>query len=570
MSEAIADVLDRLGHEKLNIVLTTNFTSAPFEFVLKDIQKTAGTKFSTKTISFKDSHDRNEENAEGLDDLHIVMVDFDSIVENSYLMTNQNERGSLLELSIDLFCQELRLFLTSIRKAKLTLIVPLSVKPRNRTDETILHRYYFSHFESLIRELISDESSTDILDVQTSLNEVGTAQCYSPRSDFQAQSPFTIFGARLIIEAALRSYSVYESKPYKVLLLDADNTLWGGVLGDVGSDKLSLHPTTFPGNIFWRIQHVLKSFKEQGLLLVLITKNERDAVIHHLANHESQILREEDFVLISADWTPKPDRVKAIAEDLSLSLDSMIFLDDSSTEIMAMNSQLPEILTVQVPQNASEYLSRLRELSELLARQSSENDRTEQYRVRSRSKELMRTAGSHTDFLSMLQTKLSLRCNQLGDIHRISELSERTNQFNLSLKKFSVDELRQKIEHAAHKVWLGSVSDVLGDSGTSIAMITRTDGPDVTVEGFWVSCRVLGRELEHAMVCSVAKIEMEQGAKSLHFLFNFGLKNKQVSDFLKALPTKLVTERDQDSIEFDYDVETIAIRNPVHVEVIYE
>ena len=80
MSEAIADVLDRLGHEELNIVLTTNFTSAPFEFVLKDIQKTASTKFSTKTINFKDSHDRNEENTEGLDDLHIVMVDFDSIV----------------------------------------------------------------------------------------------------------------------------------------------------------------------------------------------------------------------------------------------------------------------------------------------------------------------------------------------------------------------------------------------------------------------------------------------------------------------------------------------------------
>ena len=196
--------------------------------------------------------------------MSLIVIDFDSLVENSFLKSNEKEKQLAFELSINMFIQELNVHFQSKNPAVVTVIAPFSIKPTFRFDGTIRQRTVFAELEAKILSLIDGHSEIHLLDVQTALTEFGTAQSYSPRSDLQAQSPLTLGAARIIAEAAISFYANLKSRPYKVLLLDADNTLWKGVLGEVGTVGVGLHPTTYPGNVYWRIQQVLKSFKEDG------------------------------------------------------------------------------------------------------------------------------------------------------------------------------------------------------------------------------------------------------------------------------------------------------------------
>jgi len=497
----------------------------------------------------------------------LIIVDFDALIENASLKTKLSEKNIAFELSLDLFIQELGIHIQSKGLGGVTMIAPFSIKPTFRFDETIRQRNLFTVVEAKIFELINGHSEIHLLDIQTALAEFGTAQSYSARSDLQAKSPLTLGAARIIAEAALSFYANLKSRPYKVLLLDADNTLWKGVLGEVGSEGVGLHPTTYPGNIFWKTQQVLKSFKESGLLLALLTKNNRDIVEDHLQQHEYQMLKEEDFVMISADWSPKPDRARSIAEELNIGLDAMVFIDDSDTEVLAMKTQVPEILTVQVSPNISEYPMQIARLSELLLPQASESDRTEQYRVRSRTNELQRTAKTHEEFMSLLETKLTVRRNQTQDVNRVSELSERTNQFNSSLTKYTADDLRHKIEHKTHQIWIGTVSDSLGDSGTSLAAVSRIDDDALEIEGLWISCRVLGRQLELATIATLAAFARTEGLKTIRVVFNASLKNSQVLDFLNSLHPIQICEVSHTSMQFQYASDDLINLTPDYLKV---
>lgn len=500
--------------------------------------------------------------------ISLIVIDFDSLVENVFLKSKENEKQIVADLSLDVFMQKLAFHIHSKSSGGVTLIAPFSVKPRLRFDATFRQRSLFVGVEARILELIDGHSEIHLLDIQTPLTEFGTAQSFSPRSDLQAQSPLTLGAARIIGETALGFYAKLQSRPYKVLLLDADNTLWKGVIGEVGSAGVGLHPATYPGNIFWKTQQVLKSFKESGLLLVLLTKNDRDIVANHLQKHEYQILKAEDFVMISADWSPKPTRARSIAEELNLGLDSMVFIDDSDTEVLAMKTQVPEILSVQVSPNISEYPMQIALLSELLLPQASQSDRTEQYRVRSRTKQLQRTAKTHDEFMSLLETKLAIRRNRIQDVPRVSELSERTNQFNSSLLKYTVDDLRHKIEHKTHQIWIGTVSDSLGDSGSSLAAISRIDNEILAIEGLWVSCRVLGRQLEHATVASLAAFAQSEGLRTVSVVFNASSKNSQVLDFLNSLNPIQISEASRTSTLFYYASNYLMNLTPTYLKVI--
>ena len=520
------------------------------------------------SAGFGVQHNLIEEPPTSTPRISLIVIDFDSLVENASLRSKENEKQTAFALSLDIFMQELGLHIQSKDLGGVTLIAPFSVKPTFRFDETLRQRSLFAGVEAKILELIDGHSEIHLLDIQTSLTEFGTAQSFSPRSDLQAQSPLTLGAARIIAEAALSFYANLKSRPYKVLLLDADNTLWKGVLGEVGSEGVGLHPTTYPGNIFWKIQQVLKSFKESGLLLVLLTKNDRDIVADHLQQHEYQMLKEEDFVMISADWSPKPSRARSIAEELNIGLDAMVFIDDSDAEVLAMKTQVPEILTIQVSPNISEYPMQTARLSELLLPQASESDRTEQYRVRSRTNELQRTAKTHDEFMWLLETKLTVRRNQTQDVNRVSELSERTNQFNSSLTKYTADDLRHKIEHKSHQIWIGTVSDSLGDSGTSLAAVSRIDDDALEIEGLWVSCRVLGRQLEHATIASLASFARTEGLKTVRVVFNASSKNSQVLDFLNSLHPIQISEASHTSVQFQYALDDLINLTPNYLKVI--
>jgi FkbH-like protein len=513
-------------------------------------------------------HHLIEESTTSTPRISLIVIDFDSLIEKASLKSKLSEKDIAFELSLDLFTQELGLHVQSKGLGGVTMIAPFSIKPAFRFDETIRQRNLFAVVETKILELIDGHSEIHLLDIQTPLTKLGTTQSYSARSDLQAQSPLTLDAARMIAEVALCFYASLKSQPYKVLLLDADNTLWKGVLGEVGSEGVGLHPTTYPGNIFWKTQQVLKSLKEAGLLLVLLTKNDRDLVEDHLRRHEYQVLKEEDFVIISADWSPKPNRARNIAAELNLGLDSMVFIDDSDVEVLAMKTQVPEVLTMQVSPNISEYLMQIARLSEVLLPQASETDRTEQYRVRSRTNELKRTAKSHDEFMTMLETKLTLRCNQIQDVNRVSELSERTNQFNSSLTKYTADNLRNKIEQETHQIWIGAVSDSLGDSGTSLAVVSRIDDETLEIEGLWISCRVLGRQLELALLASLALFARSKGLKTVRVVFNASSKNSQVLDFLNSLHPFQISEASDTSMQFQYASDDLINLTPNYLKVI--
>ena len=560
--------MERLSETSLEISLVTNFTQAPLELAFRELQASLGIELRVSSAGFGVFHDYVETSSKPSTKISLIVIDFDSIVESASLKSNREEKISAFELSVGVFLQKLNLHIQTVGLTGITIIAPFRISSAYRFDETIIDRSLFVGLENRILAFIDGFSDVHLLDIQTPITEFGISRSYSARSDLQAQNPLTIDAARIIAERALSYFANLKSPPFKVLMLDADNTLWRGVLGEVGSEGVGLHPTTYPGNIFWKIQRVFKSFKEAGLLLVLLTKNDLDIVEGHLKNHEAQILKEEDFVLISADWTPKADRARLIADELNLGLESIMFIDDSETEVLAMRTQVPEIFTFQVPPNISDYLRSVLHLSELLLPKASESDRTELYRVRSRTNALKTTAKTHEEFMSMLETKLIVRRNQLQDINRIAELSERTNQFNSSLNIYTADDLREKINNQTHQLWVGSVNDTIGDSGTSLAAISRIDNDAIEIEGLWVSCRVLGRHLEHAFLSVISSFGISQELSMTSITFNEGARNSQVRDFLNSLMPKQKITGSHEATHFQYASGDLVSLIPTYIKVI--
>ena len=402
-----------------------------------------------------------------------------------------------------------------------------------------------TRFNTTLRQEAAAFANIRIIETESIVRTVGQQSSFDARFYFRGKAPYS--GAYMNelarrVAAATRGFGGYF---YKVLALDCDNTLWGGVIGEDLIDGIKLGPHDYPGNIFWRVQHEFVALERQGILLALVTKNNPNDIAELFQKHPDMVLKESHIVVNKINWDDKATNLRAIARDLNLGLDSIIFLDDSSFECEAVRQQLPQVKTFQVPNSLAEYPGVIAEIKSLFLDggiTAESKGKTQQYRQRASAGELKALFDNQEEYLASLALKVELTRDERASACRISELSQKSNQFNLTTLRYSVAEIKQKMEDDDYAVYSLVVSDKFGSSGLTGVAVIRYHLAVAVVESFFMSCRVIGRGVETSIWTRIVNDAVKQGCKELHANYIPSPKNSQVAGFFDRLGLTLKEE----------------------------
>jgi FkbH-like protein len=318
----------------------------------------------------------------------------------------------------------------------------------------------------------------------------------------------------------------------KVLALDLDGTTWGGVLGDDGAEGIEV-ADTYRGEAFRAFQRVAKQISAQGVLLAAVSKNNPEPVREVLRGHPGMTLAEDDFVRVTANWRPKHENLTELAQLLNVAVDSIVFADDSPYECGLVRHYLPEVAVVQVDDEPALHVEKLLrdgwfDTVELTAEDRS---RVVKYQQELARKDFLDSFGSVDDYLRELNISVRLSAATEPDVPRVSQLTLRTNQFNMTTRRLQPGEIADLIADPDSLVLTIRASDRFGDNGTVGVIIARRVASVVHIDNFVLSCRVFSRGIEQACLAALLRHARATHAEAVFGEYSQTSKNEMVKDF---------------------------------------
>lgn len=336
--------------------------------------------------------------------------------------------------------------------------------------------------------------------------------------------PYTAFQLARIIKSIF-------GRNKKVLNLDLDNTLWGGVIGDDGPENIEIGQETSLGQTYAEFQDYLKQHKKLGVLLSVNSKNNEETALSGLERADS-VLKREDFVVFRANWEPKSHNLYATAEELKLLPESFVFVDDNPAE--------QEIVRQEVPGAAVPEITKVEEYIRVLDRSGffevtnfSEDDlkRNEMYLANEQRNRMQKNFSDYGDYLRSLEMKAQIGAFDPAYFSRIAQLTNKSNQFNLTTHRYSQSEIEQIAADPQYLTLCGRLEDKFGDNGVVSIVIGRKEKDVLQIELWLMSCRVLKRDMEYAMMDTLVKQCRDCGIRQIYGYFYPTAKNAMVKDF---------------------------------------
>jgi FkbH-like protein len=314
----------------------------------------------------------------------------------------------------------------------------------------------------------------------------------------------------------------------KVLVLDLDGTLWGGVLGEDGLGGIALGDE-YPGNVFKAFQRYLLALKNRGVLLALASKNNAADVDEVFARHADLVLHRADFAAVQIHWKAKSESLRAIAAELNVGLDALVFFDDSPYERAEVRAALPTVQVIEVPPSPLNYIAALEESEcfDRLTLSAEDRQRTQLYQAQAERAAAQARAGTAEEFLRGLQLVATIGEVDADTLPRVAQLLAKTNQFNLTTRRHGAAEIQAMIEAGAIALWL-RLTDRFGDHGLVGVAIAVREGSAARIDTLLLSCRVLGRGVETALLAELCR-RLGSGRVIGEYLPT--AKNAQVADF---------------------------------------
>lgn len=395
---------------------------------------------------------------------------------------------------------------------------------------------WWANFKRSATKVIGMElESTLFMDLDEILADLGRNSFFDPRFWHTSRFPFKPSAANEFCRKLLALASVTLTPKAKVIILDADNTLWGGVIGEEGIHGISLGPD-YPGNAYVDFQRRILDYQERGFILAMCSKNNEQDVFEVLRDHPHQILRESHFSALRINWQPKHENLVSLAKELNLGLDSFIFVDDSDYECGIVRRELPQVHVVQTPTKPTEIPSCLDRISRLEIINLTEEDqnKTRMYAEDRQRRDLQKEV--HGDgverYLASLNMEMKIELNASSRISRLAQLTQKTNQFNLTTRRYSEKQIQEFIEADDWLVACFSLSDIFGDSGiVGLALIHNQNTMHVRIDTLLMSCRVIGRNAESAFIEGLMEYLASKGVDSVSAEYIPTLKNTLTAKF---------------------------------------
>jgi len=363
----------------------------------------------------------------------------------------------------------------------------------------------------------------------------GVGALCDPRFEAVAQVYFSPEGNRLLSRLWARSLRALERPQKKVCVVDLDNTLWGGIIGEDGLDGLQMADSG-SGLAYRQFQRSLLDLRRSGILLAICSRNNREEAILALESHPDCLLRPGDFAHIEIGWGLKSEAIIRIAETLSLGLDSLVFVDDSPVEREEVSHALPSVDVLDFPTDPIKLVRTLNEYSGFDTLRQTDEDlkRAEAYLVEGQRSLIKSNSKSPEEFYRSLGLHLGIFSARLEQADRLHQLLMKTNQFNLTTRRMSSEVFRALLSNPAYMVMGLRVSDRFGDSGiTGLAIVDQGRHDVWTVEDFLLSCRVLGRTVENAFLSWLIARAASAGVSRVAVQYVASGRNQVARAFLK-------------------------------------
>jgi FkbH-like protein len=371
------------------------------------------------------------------------------------------------------------------------------------------------------------------VDLNLCLSRVGGKSFYDDRYWHIGRAPYSLEALREIASEDFKYVRSLKGKTRKCLVLDCDNVLWGGVIGEDGISRIRLGKT-YPGSPYLEFQEEVVNLHSRGILVALCSKNNAQDVWDVFRNHPDMILKEEHIVAAEINWEDKATNLQRIAANLNIGLDSLVFADDSEFEVNLVKGALPEVAVLHLPKDKSvEYRGMLSScgLFDTLIVSAEDRERGLMYKAEAQRKQLQGHAQDLVTYLTSLEMCIEVRFADDFDLPRIAQLTQKTNQFNLTTKRYSEADIKRYMEAMDVDVFSLRLRDKFGDSGLVGVCIMRYIQQKATIDTMLLSCRVLGRGVEDFLVVQALGLARQRGCDEVVGEFYPSAKNAQVKDF---------------------------------------
>lgn len=356
-----------------------------------------------------------------------------------------------------------------------------------------------------------------VFDVQALAETVGLSNWYDPKQYFMAklncsQTALPLYGSRFAsLLAAMKGISK------KCLVFDLDNTIWGGVIGDDGVDGITLGQGSAGGEAFSAVQRCILDYHQRGIVLAVSSKNTYAIAMQAFEQHDDMLLRKKHVAVFQANWEDKASNINAIAKNLNLGLESLVFLDDNPMERQLVRDALPQVAVPELPDDAAYYPRVLSAASyfESVAFLDEDKIRNDSYKQNAKRIDAFESVGSLDEYLKSLEMVLHIKRFDSQGLPRIVQLINKTNQFNLTTRRHDEKTVAAMMADAAYINLQARLTDCYGDSGMIGVIIAKADNNALVIDSFLMSCRVLERRVEFCLMNELVAIAQQRGLNTI-------------------------------------------------------
>jgi FkbH-like protein len=383
-----------------------------------------------------------------------------------------------------------------------------------------------------IRRMARQQTGVYVLDYDALVARHGRLLWQDERKLLSVRLPIAANQLIHIADDWVRLFVPLSGRIAKAVVVDLDNTLWGGVIGEDGMTGIKLG-VDYPGVAYQMLQKALLDLSYKGILLAICSKNNPDDAMEVLEKHPGMLLRLADFSAVRINWNDKAQNLREIAAELNIGLDSIAFLDDNPFEREQVRSALPEVFVFDLPDDPIEYAATVRDYApfERLTLSTEDRRRTSFYADQRKRTEVEQNFQSKEDFFRYLQQEVEVAPMQASTLARISQLTQKTNQFNLTTRRYSEQQLAEMAGMSGCQVLAMRVRDRFGDHGLVGVAITRDTQTSCEIDTFLLSCRVIGRSVETALLSAITKGAAARGCKRIVGFFLPTRKNAPAKEF---------------------------------------
>ena len=488
----------------------------------------------------------------------------ESISSEFQKLQNKNEANSdIIKKDVDYFCSCIR----SIKKYSDIVLVPnwilkqpIESSPAFAYSKGFGLEYNLSFMNYYLSEQLNKEKNLYILNSSKWLLNCGASSAYSSKLWYLTKTPFSNNFFKQVISDLSNLYGSIKGMSKKLLILDLDDTLWGGIVGEVGWKNLRIGGHDHLGEAFRDFQIQIKSLKNQGIILALASKNDEITAIEAINSHPEMVLSMEDFVAHRINWEDKAKNIVDIVDELNLGLQSVVFFDDSPFERARVQEMLPEVLVPELPKDPEDYntfLSKLRCFDKIYITEE-DKIRGKLYKSESKRTKLKQKFKSLSDWIKTLDLTIIIENIKNENTPRAVQLLNKTNQMNLSTRRLNEREFNKWVQEDKNNLWTIRAADKFGDYGiVGIFSISIKDNVATLVD-FILSCRVVGRYIEETMIEFLKEFCYENNVNKIKGKYKKTEKNSLCYNFFNKL--KLI-DSNQHSFEFSSNQKKLNLLN---------